>query len=49
MLSTICGRVVNLWRQKWRLRHQADCDFNNDFGYQLWVVRVGIALLVPSC
>jgi len=42
------GQVVSFWGQKWRPNFEVDYDFKDDFGNQRWVVRVGIALLLPT-
>jgi hypothetical protein len=42
------GQVVSLWGQKWRPNVEVGYDFKNDVGNQKWVVRAGVALLVPA-
>ncbi len=42
------GQVVSFWGQKWRPNFEVDYDFKDDFGNQRWVVRAGIALLLPT-
>jgi hypothetical protein len=42
------GQVVTFWGQKWRPNFEVDYDFKNDLGNQKWVIRAGIALLLPT-
>ena len=42
------GQVVSLWGQKWRPNAEVDYDFQNTAGNQKWVLRIGVALLIPS-
>jgi hypothetical protein len=42
------GQVVGWAGHKWRPNFEVDYDFQNDRGNQEWVVRLGVALLVPS-
>ena len=48
LASVNYGQVVTLWGQKWRPNVEVGYDFNNDIGNQKWVVRAGVALLVPA-
>jgi hypothetical protein len=42
------GQVESFWGHKWRPNFEVNYDFKNDFGNQRWVVRAGIALLLPT-
>lgn len=42
------GQVVGWAGHKWRPNFELDYDFQNDRGNQEWVVRAGVALLVPA-
>lgn len=48
MLGVNYGQVVGWAGHKWRPNAEVDYDFQNDRGNQEWVLRVGVALLVPS-
>ena len=49
LLSSVnYGQVVSVWGQKWRPNVELGYDFKNDLGNQKWVVRAGVALLVPA-
>jgi len=48
MLGVNYGEVVGCAGHKWRPNFEVDYDFQNDRGNQEWVVRLGVALLVPS-
>lgn len=48
MLGANYGFVVGWAGQKWRPNVEVDYDFKNDRGNQEWVLRAGVALLVPK-
>jgi hypothetical protein len=48
MVSVNYGQVVGFAGHKWRPNIEAGYDFNNGFGNQRWVLRVGIVLLLPT-
>jgi hypothetical protein len=48
LASVNYGQVVSFWGNKWRPNVEAAYDFQNDFGNQKWVIRLGIQLLVPA-
>lgn len=48
MLGANYGQVVGWAGHKWRPNFEVDYDFKDDRGNQEWVVRAGIALLVPA-
>ena len=42
-------RFIVGWKgQKWRPNFEVDYDFKDDRGNQEWVLRAGVALLVPA-
>ena len=47
LLGVNYGHVVSFWGQKWRPNFEVDYDFKDDFGNPRWVIRAGIALLIP--
>ena len=47
MLGANYGQVVTFWGHKWRPNFEVNYDFKNDVGNQQWVVRAGLALLLP--
>ena len=47
LASVNYGQVVSLWGQKWRPNFEVGYDFRDAFGNQQWVIRAGIALLLP--
>lgn len=48
MLGVNYGFVVGWKGQKWRPNFEVDYDFKDDRGNQEWVLRAGVALLVPK-
>lgn len=48
LLGVNYGFVVGWAGHKWRPNFEVDYDFKNDQGNQEWVVRAGVALLVPG-
>ncbi len=48
LLGVNYGFVVGWAGQKWRPNFEVDYDFKNDRGNQEWVLRAGVALLVPK-
>lgn len=48
LLSVNYAQVMSFWGHKWRPNFEAGYDFKDVFGNQQWVVRAGIALLVPK-
>ena len=48
MLGANYGQVVGFAGYKWRPNAEFNYDFANDGGNPKWVLRVGIALLVPA-
>jgi hypothetical protein len=48
MVSVNYGQVVGFAGHKWRPNIEAGYDFNNGFGNQRWVLRLGIVLLLPT-
>jgi hypothetical protein len=47
LLSVNYGQVVTFWGHKWRPNFEVGYDFKDDVGNQQWVIRAGIALLLP--
>ena len=47
MLGANYGQVVTWGGHKWRPNVEVDYDFRNISGNQEWVLRAGIALLLP--
>jgi hypothetical protein len=47
MLGVNYGFIVGWKGQKWRPNFEVDYDFKDDLGNQEWVLRAGVALLVP--
>jgi hypothetical protein len=39
---------VSFWDQTWRPNFEVGHDFKDDMGNPKWIVRLGIALLVPA-
>ena len=48
LLSVNYGQVTSFWGQKWRPNIEAGYDFRDIPGNPKWVIRVGIALLLPK-
>ena len=48
LASVNYGQVVSFWGHKWRPNAEVGYDFQNDVGNPQWVIRVGIALLLPK-
>jgi hypothetical protein len=48
LLGANYGQVVSWAGHRWRPNFEVDYDFRNDRGNQEWVVRAGVALLVPA-
>jgi hypothetical protein len=48
MLGLNYGQVVPFAGQKWRPNFEVNYDFRDTTGNAQWVVRLGVALLVPS-
>jgi hypothetical protein len=47
-MSVNYGQVVTFWGNKWRPNFEVGYDFKDDVGNPKWVIRAGIALLVPG-
>ena len=48
LVSVNYGFVVGWAGQKWRPNFEVGYDFKDDPGNQEWVLRAGVALLVPA-
>jgi hypothetical protein len=42
------GQVVSFWGNRWRPNVEVGYDFRDDVGNPKWVIRAGIALLLPK-
>jgi hypothetical protein len=42
------GQVVSFWGNRWRPNVEVGYDFKDDVGNPKWVIRAGIALLLPK-
>lgn len=42
------GQVVTFWGHKWRPNVEVGYDFKDDVGNPKWIIRAGIALLLPK-
>jgi len=48
LVSVNYGQVTTLWGHKWRPNIEAGYDFRDAIGNPKWVIRAGIALLLPT-
>jgi hypothetical protein len=48
MLGVNYGFIVGWKGRKWRPNFEVNYDFDDERGNQEWVVRAGVALLVPK-
>ena len=48
LASVNYGQVVSFWGHKWRPNVEVGYDFKDDPGNAQWVIRAGIALLLPK-